>query len=198
MRLRAAKPAPAGLASDRAEDNFELLFAIADAGGDWPARARAAALALSTTRDDADDSLSIKLLTDIKSIFESEPAHERWGSSELCEKLNARELSSWASIAHGKPLALAGLARKLRPFDIFPAQDARGSFYRRAHFEGVFTLSAHLSRSKCYCATNPWGSKRKRIFRSATRWHFEKCRNPNAENDLWHCGRSKQGDSGRS
>src|SRR5206468_5707634 len=43
--------------NDRAADNWEPLLAIADlAGGDWPARARRAALALSIAPDEDDRS----------------------------------------------------------------------------------------------------------------------------------------------
>src|SRR5262249_54081591 len=48
---------------DRAQDIWEPLLAIADlAGGDWPARARTAALELSTGEEREDDSLNVRLL----------------------------------------------------------------------------------------------------------------------------------------
>ena len=51
-KIRAARPSmPDGL-HDRAQDNWEPLFAIADlAGGEWPDLARKAALALSGAVD---------------------------------------------------------------------------------------------------------------------------------------------------
>ena len=54
---------------DRAADSWEPLIAIADlAGGDWPARARKAATAL-TAEDDTDTSLGARLLADLRDVF---------------------------------------------------------------------------------------------------------------------------------
>src|SRR5512132_3246908 len=59
---------PDGL-NDRAADNWEPLLTIADrAGGQWPERARKAALALSGAAEDG--SIGVTLLGDIKAIFE--------------------------------------------------------------------------------------------------------------------------------
>ena len=53
---------PSGL-SDRTADAWESLFAIADlAGGDWPQRARKAALALSGEHVVEDDNIGTMLL----------------------------------------------------------------------------------------------------------------------------------------
>ena len=54
---------------DRAADTWEPLIAIADlAGGDWPARARKAAIAL-TAEDDTDTTLGARLLADLRDVF---------------------------------------------------------------------------------------------------------------------------------
>ena len=54
--------------NDRARDNWEPLLAIAEAcGGDWPARARDAALRLSGI--DEDETLGIQLLEDLQWLF---------------------------------------------------------------------------------------------------------------------------------
>ena len=54
---------------DRAADTWEPLVAVADlAGGDWPARARRAALAL-TAEDDSDTTLGARLLADLRDVF---------------------------------------------------------------------------------------------------------------------------------
>lgn len=74
-RLRETEPqAPSALdaAGDRAADAWDPLFAIADvAGGDWPKRARAAALALTGADTIAlnDNSVDVELLTDIDQIL---------------------------------------------------------------------------------------------------------------------------------
>src|SRR5262249_36593637 len=71
--LRSARPEiPSGL-SDRAADAWEPLFAIADlSGGDWPKRARAAAMALSSEHAKEDDNLGTMLLADIRAVFGSQ------------------------------------------------------------------------------------------------------------------------------
>src|SRR5262249_42539760 len=69
--LAAARPEmPPGI-EDRDADVWEPLLAIADAiGGDWPERARVAAVALVGAARDAEPSLGIRLLIDIRTIFD--------------------------------------------------------------------------------------------------------------------------------
>jgi hypothetical protein len=73
-------PSPVELeeAGDRAADTWDSLLAIADvAGGDWPRRARAAALVLAGVRDEDDNTTAIsmdgddelELLADIRAIL---------------------------------------------------------------------------------------------------------------------------------
>ena len=60
---------PLGVA-DRDADVWEAPLAIADAaGGDWPARARAAAVALVAESKASSPSLGIRLLADIRTVF---------------------------------------------------------------------------------------------------------------------------------
>ena len=55
---------------DRAADSWEPLLALADAaGGEWPQRARAAALALCGAAEVEDQSLSVQVLSDIRDIL---------------------------------------------------------------------------------------------------------------------------------
>jgi hypothetical protein len=68
--LRASTPDVPHLGSDRAQDNWVPLFAIADAiGGNWPERARKAYTTLTDTGE-ADDTAGPMLLHDIKSVFD--------------------------------------------------------------------------------------------------------------------------------
>jgi hypothetical protein len=56
---------------DRDADVWEPLVAVADAiGGEWPARVRAAGVALVADSKEVEASLGIRLLTDLQSIFE--------------------------------------------------------------------------------------------------------------------------------
>ena len=57
---------------DRAADVWEPLIAVADqAGGAWPERARGACLTLTgkAEADDAERSVSLRLLADLRTVF---------------------------------------------------------------------------------------------------------------------------------
>jgi Protein of unknown function (DUF3631) len=114
---------PNGL-NDRAEDNWEPLIAIADvAGGDWPQRARAAALALSSDSYDEDEhARGVVLIAATRRVF-GELHDDRIFSLDLIKQLAADEESAfvdWWDEDRGKPAkgATRKLARLLRPFEI--------------------------------------------------------------------------------
>jgi len=139
--LRMANPAMPDLDSDRTIDNWEHPLAIAELAGDeWARQARIAALALSGAATETDDSLNIKLLTDIKAIIDADDSgRDRLGSTELCDRLTNLEVSPWATVSRGKPLTPARLARMLKIFEIRPSQDASGSGYAKADFTDAFS-----------------------------------------------------------
>ncbi len=132
--------------SGREQDKWEPLVKIADlAGGDWPAWARAAAIALSGASDDAGNSLGEMLLTDLKEAFQTSGA-ERLGSKEICEKLSALEARPWAEMGKSrKPITQHRLARMLKLFFIFPASDGEFRGYRKADFEDAFERYSSIS-----------------------------------------------------
>lgn len=104
---------PPGL-SDRAEDIWQPLIVIADAAGEeWPALAREAAESIYGTPDPADDSLGVRLLSDIRSTMRS----DRITSIDLIEKLTALDEAPWADM-YGKPLSTRRLADLLKAFGI--------------------------------------------------------------------------------
>ncbi len=100
---------------DRAADGWEPLLAIADAAGDtWPARARRAAVALSADRNDEDaDSLGVRLLADVRSVFDG----ERMTTRALTAALVALEAAPWPDL-RGKPLSQHVLSRMLSHYDV--------------------------------------------------------------------------------
>jgi len=125
---------PEGL-NDRQCDSWEVLIAIADAaGGDWPDRARRAAVALS----DEEESISIgmKLLADIKEVF-GEENHIEVGV--LLERLH--ELETWSDF-YGRPLTKKALARLLGNYRIKSrltrATGKPERLYFRADFEDAW------------------------------------------------------------
>jgi hypothetical protein len=105
---------------DRAADVWEPLLAIADAaGGAWPAKARRAALAVSGDRADDDESRGVRLLADIRDVFDAW-SDDRIPSAELVRQLCLREESPWGDL-YGRALTTQGLAGRLRPYGIRPA-----------------------------------------------------------------------------
>lgn len=127
---------------DRAQDNWRPLLAIADvAGGDWPRLTRQAAVHLSEIQDSDDDSPSIQLLKDIRTVF-SELGHERVRSQQLVTQLAKLAERPWRDWSKGKALTQRDLAtllahHRIRPLQLrFGDQTARG--YEREAFEDAW------------------------------------------------------------
>lgn len=116
--LAEAEPTvPIGL-HDRATDNWRPLLAIADEiGGEWPNRARDAAVTLSEGASKDSETVKVRLLADIREILK-EKADERLTSVQLCEALAALEERPWADWRRGQAITPAQLARLLRPFGV--------------------------------------------------------------------------------
>jgi 5S rRNA maturation endonuclease (ribonuclease M5) len=106
---------PAGI-EDRAADVWEPLILLADlAGGDWPARARAACLALNADRVASDPGRGTQLLADVRAVLDGQ---DRMHSATIVEKLNALEESPWGGWHRGDGLKTRDLARELKAFDV--------------------------------------------------------------------------------
>jgi Protein of unknown function (DUF3631) len=115
--LAEARPDIPEQLDDRAAEVWEPLLAIADiAGADWPRRARATALALSVGDGREDDSLGVRLLRDIFTVF-TEKAADKLPSWSLVEDLIEIDASPWGDLK-GKELDARGLAWRLRPYGI--------------------------------------------------------------------------------
>ena len=84
---------------DRQNDICEPLILIADvAGGDWPRLARKALIELCTGQGEEDENLGVKLLADIRSVFESDQNTDRLSTKELLERLIEVETDApWAA-----------------------------------------------------------------------------------------------------
>ena len=110
-----ARPAmPAGV-EDRAADMWEPLLAVADiAGGDWPDRARAAAMALVAVAREAEPSLNIRLLADLRTVFGDE---EALATKTILAELRLIEDAPWHDLK-GKPLSDNQLARRLKQYGV--------------------------------------------------------------------------------
>jgi hypothetical protein len=100
---------------DRAEEIWEPLIVVADlAGGDWPARAREAAVTLVMEGREKEISLGVKLLTDLRTIFGKS---ETKRTAEILADLCAMEEAPWGDLK-GKSLDARGLARRLKPYNV--------------------------------------------------------------------------------
>ncbi len=114
--LRDARPVmPEGI-EDRDADVWEPLLAIADAaGGDWPGRARVAAVALVADSKRDTPSLGVRLLKDIRAVFGD--STESISTSELIEGLVAIDEAPWRDL-RGGPLNARGLSQRLSQYQI--------------------------------------------------------------------------------
>lgn len=140
--LIAARPEmPEGL-RDRQMDAWEPLFAIADmAGGDWPARARKAALALSPALEDGGQAVGVRLLHDLRDEV-LEDGEERVHLKDLAYRLNLIEDAGWGGWNDGKGITSREISRILKPFDLetkqFKIDDVNGKGYEVAAFGDAF------------------------------------------------------------
>ena len=134
--VQSAEPVLPGALDDRASDNWRPLIALADAaGGKWPGRATAAALALSGRRND--DGIAVAVLAAIKDLFTAQRTH-RLGSKEIVAALTADPTARWNESNRGKPLTEAQLARLLRPFEIYPTSFGSARGYRLSECQDAF------------------------------------------------------------
>jgi hypothetical protein len=107
---------PEGI-NDRDADVWEALLSVADAaGGDWPERARVAAVALVALSRERVPSLGIRLLADLRQVFGEA---DTMATEGILAALHGLDESPWADLK-GKPLNDRGLAARLRPYDVRP------------------------------------------------------------------------------
>lgn len=139
-----ARPVLPEALSDRAQDNWEPLFAIADiAGTHWPETARQSAMAIYAKGQDEDNQApGIMLLHDIQDIFEVEKFLTKITSAELLEKLLKLEDRPWSEWNRGHAITSNKIARYLKPFGVSPRtirignNTAKG--YMKNDFEDAF------------------------------------------------------------
>lgn len=102
---------------DRAADVWEPLVAVADrAGGTWPERARRACQVLTdaAAEDDGDTSLNLRLLADLREVFEG---HDRMHSATIVEALADIEDAPWGDY-FGRSFTVADLSRRLKGYGL--------------------------------------------------------------------------------
>ena len=117
QKISLARPDLPDELSDRAQDNWEPLLAIAEcAGPEWVERARAAALMLSH-ENGSSVSIGNELLADIQQVFESEKV-DKISSVDLITALIKDEEAPWGTFNRGKPITPRQLANQLDKYGI--------------------------------------------------------------------------------
>ena len=112
---RAMPDSPAGL-HDRAEEAWRPLLAIADhAGGEWPARARAAATELSEGEGDDAQSYGAIILREIRELLGDGLAVS---TVAILKRLNGSDELPFGGWRDGKGLDARTLAKLLKPYGI--------------------------------------------------------------------------------
>jgi putative DNA primase/helicase len=142
QQVRLARPHLPDRLSDRAQDNWEPLLAIAACAGPvWLQRATAAALKMSAASESM-SSTGNDLLADIKDVFDNMGA-TKISTVELLERLTGDEEKSWATYNRGKPMTPRQLAKQLEIYGIKsktvrmgPKSTPKG--YEVAQFEDAF------------------------------------------------------------
>jgi len=155
--LRSARPQIPESLNDRAQDNWEPLFAIAElAGEEWVQAARNAAVLAADDDDESD--IPIMLLRDIQAVFDEIRCEtirgkqvKRIKTEDLLNELAADCSRPWATYNRGKIMTAKHLAELLAPFGIRPANIKRPGNkspkgYRLDQFEETFSryLTANL------------------------------------------------------
>lgn len=130
--------APPGL-DDRAADNWEALFAIADtAGAAWLERAHAASLALSgAERGGEANTHGEQLLADIRAVF-NEKQVSAMPAKSLLETLLAMDERPWPEANRGRPLTPRQLGTRLGRFGIHSRTVRSGAATVRSYVKEDF------------------------------------------------------------
>lgn len=140
--VRMARPELPPALNDRAQDNWEPLLAIAEvAGGQWPERARQAALRLSEVGADG-GTVGNELLADIQEVFETRNV-QRIKTKDLIDALCEDEEKSWATYNRGNRITPRQVMNRLKEYGIASKNIRTGDInpskgFERTQFEEAF------------------------------------------------------------
>lgn len=127
QQVRRARPHLPDDLSDRAQDNWECLLAVAEcAGQEWLERATHAALKLSGASEQS-TSTGNELLADIQQVFEGRQ-ETKISTADLIEALVNDHEKSWATYNRGKPISPRQLAKQLAGYGISSKTVRLGKF----------------------------------------------------------------------
>ena len=132
---------------DRAADNWRALLVIAERmGGEWPEKAKSAALAIEGVNADAEAEVEVsdgvRLLLDSKTVFEDRGASEL-SALEVINGLCLLDESNWADYRNGRAITQHAFAKLLKPFGIASKTATHGrekgkKFWRKEVFRDAW------------------------------------------------------------
>ncbi len=133
---------PQGINNRRANKWRPLLAIAGVAGGEWPERARQAAIALTVGSGDDTISIRVELLGDIRTVF-NELGYDHLFSEEIVDRLHLMEDRLWPEYGkQRKPITKNQVARLLKPFGVAPTTIRRdqkvSKGYKLNAFEDLF------------------------------------------------------------
>jgi hypothetical protein len=132
--VRKARPLLPDALSDRDQDNWDGLLAVASCAGDeWLGRATAAALKLSGAGEKT-VSTGNELLADIQHVFESKKL-DKVSTADLISALCEDEECAWATYNKGKQINPRQVARQLAAYGIASKTIRRGTYDTPKGFE---------------------------------------------------------------
>jgi hypothetical protein len=120
---------------DRDADVWEPLLAVADCiGGEWPKKAREAAVSLVSDAKEAEPSLGVRLLADCNTVFGGADA---MFTNVILKALHDLPEAPWNDLK-GKALNDRGLALRLRQYGIKSKQVRIGDITRKGYERADF------------------------------------------------------------
>ena len=134
VALRSADPSmPPGITA-RPADNWRPLLAIADAiGGEWPSKAREAAVYLCAQAHEVDPELGTQLLHDALTVMDANGIDGKIWGGELVAGLIALEGRPWGECNRGKAVTQNWIAKELKNYGIKPKPVRLGEAVKRGY-----------------------------------------------------------------
>jgi Protein of unknown function (DUF3631)/Domain of unknown function (DUF3854) len=132
-------PEPMHVVSDRMEEAWEPLLAIADlAGGAYPAKARAAAEDLSGVGDDDNATASHMLLMALKDVFGD---REKMFSKDIVAAINADDDLGFGTWSDGAGIKAHEIGRLLKRYRTRPRKLRQGEKTLQGYLRGQFVAA---------------------------------------------------------
>jgi putative DNA primase/helicase len=134
-RVRQARTVLPDELSDREQDNWDGMLAIAScAGSEWLTKATAAALKISASSNEQTVSAGNELLSDIQNVFETKRI-DKISTADLITALCGDEEAPWVTYNRGRPIAPRQLVKLLEAYGMKPKQIRLNSYDRMRGFE---------------------------------------------------------------